>query len=334
VSRILGLVLLIVSACWSLTAQAEPTVLKLSYFGPSTDVNYDKLIKHWVEAVNSDPSGAVKIEAYPNGALGKSLPAQPQMVLDGVVDIAFINPSLVPGRFPDDQVLELPGLFRSLEEATRAYQALLTQNALRGYSDYVIIGSMMNPNYNLTGRRPMRSLRDLKGMKVRIVGPIIGQTVKELGLVPVMLPPPEIVEAMGRGTIDAATVVPSGVVDFGLEQVTNHDYLVPLGHGPLAIVMNKKKYQELPAAAKEVLSKYGLDWTNNLYLKNKGAYEAELIAKFKADPKRTVTEPSATDMVALSKAYERVTSNWVAKSEQNKEVLAKVQHVLQQIRKK
>ena len=49
----------------------------------------------------------MRIEAYPNGALGKALPAQPQMILDGVADIAFVNPALVPGRFPDDQVFEL-----------------------------------------------------------------------------------------------------------------------------------------------------------------------------------------------------------------------------------
>src|SRR5712672_1570777 len=124
-----------------LNAGAEPVTLKLSFFASDTEVNYAKVIKPWLDAVNADPSGAVKIEAYPNGALGKALPAQPQMILDGVADIAFVNPALVPGRFPDDQVFELPGLVGNMKEGVQLYQALLKSNSLRGYSDYVVVGS-------------------------------------------------------------------------------------------------------------------------------------------------------------------------------------------------
>jgi len=95
--RILALAALAATALWGPAASAEPATLKLSFFGPSTEVNYARMIKPWLDAVNADPAGAVKIEAYPEGALGKALPAQPQMVLDGVADIAFINSSLVPG---------------------------------------------------------------------------------------------------------------------------------------------------------------------------------------------------------------------------------------------
>ena len=97
-------VMLCLAAFLPMSAVAQPVTLKLSFFASDTESNYAKAIKPWIDAVNADPSGAVKIEAYPNGALGKSLPAQPQLLLDGVTDIAWVNPSLVPGRFPDDQV--------------------------------------------------------------------------------------------------------------------------------------------------------------------------------------------------------------------------------------
>ena len=324
---------LAIGVFYAVPAQAQTPTLKLSFFGPSAEVNYDRLIKPWVEAVNADAKGALKIEAYPDGALGKALPAQPQMVLDGVVDIAFVNPSLVPGRFPDDQVLELPGLFRSLDEGVKVYQSLLAANALRGYGDYVVIGSMMNPAYHIFSRKPLKTLNELKGTKVRIVGPMIGQTVKELGMVPVLMPPTEIVEAMGRGTVDATVAVPAAVIDFGIDRVASNDFLVPLGYGPLAIVMNRKKFEALPADAQAVLKKFGLDWVNALYLKNLGTYNNELIARFKADSKRTVVTPSGSEMEALNKSYERVTAEWAAKSPANTELLAKTRAILAQIRK-
>lgn len=317
-----------------LSAFAEPVTLKLSFFTSDTEVNYAKVIKPWIDAVNADPSGAVKIDAYPNGALGKSLPAQPQLVLDGVADIAFVNPSLVPGRFPDDQVFELPGLLKDLKEGTKLYEEMVKLNSLRGYSDYYVIGSFSNANYSIYSRRPIRSNGDLKNIKVRIVGPIVGQTVKELGMVPILMPPNEIVEAIGRGTVDAATLVPAAVIDFGVDRVTDSAYLLPLGCGPLAVLMNRAKFDSMPKAAQDVIAKYSLAWINDLYIKALTAHNDEIIARFKADPKRTVVEPSAADLAAVKEPYEKVTKEWAAKTPENAKTLAKAQELLSRIRAK
>lgn len=315
-----------------LGANAEPVTLKLSFFGPDTEVNYARAIKPWVDAVNADPSGTVKIEAYPNGALGRALPAQPQLVLDGVADIAFVNPSLGPGRFPDDQLFELPGLLQNQSEGVKLYEELLKANLLRGYSDYYVVGAFMNPQSLVFARKPINALSDLKGMKVRINGAVIGQTAKELGMVPVLMPPNEVVEAMGRGTIDATTTVPAAVVDFGIDRVTSHDYLLPLGAGPLSVLMNRKKFESLPKPAQDVIAKYSIRWIDDTYVSQIGHYNDELITKFKADPKRTVTTPSAADIASLQPVYAKVVSEWVAKSPGNAELLNKAKELLAKIR--
>jgi TRAP-type C4-dicarboxylate transport system substrate-binding protein len=317
-----------------LQALAQPVTLKLSFFGPDTEVNYVKAIKPWVDAVNADPSGGVKIEAYPNGALGKALPAQPQMVLDGVADIAFVNPALVPGRFPDDQVFELPGLVQNMKEGVQLFQALLKSDSLRGYSDYFVVGSLMNANAHVFSRKPIKSVNDLKGLKVRISGAVIGQTVKELGVVPVLMPPNEVVEAMGRGTIDATTTVPAAVVDFGIDRVTSSDYLIQLGTNPFAILMNRKKFESMPKAAQDVIVKYSPGFINDIYVKNLSAFNASVIEQFRADKKRTVVTPSEADLKAINAASEKVTAEWAAKSPGNAQLLAKAREILAQIRSK
>lgn len=327
-------VVLCLAAFLPMSAVAQPVTLKLSFFTSDTEINYVKAIKPWVDAVNADPSGAVKIEAYPNGALGKSLPAQPQLLLDGVADIAWVNPSLVPGRFPDDQVFELPGLLHNIKEGVQLYEALVKSNSLRGYNDYYVIGSYMNPNYNIFARRPINSIKDLAGIKVRIVGPVIGQTVKELGMVPVLMPPNEVVEAMGRGTIEATVAVPAAVIDFGIDRVTSYDYLLPLGSGPLSLLMNRAKFESMPKAAQDVIGKYSLKWANDVFIKDVGAYSDSVIEKFKADKKRTVVLPSKSDMDATKSAYAKVTAEWAAKDPRNAQTLAKAQELLAQIRSK
>src|ERR1051325_12015395 len=100
-------------------AAQQPVKLKMATFSPDTERLYNTVKKPWVEAVNKAAGGAIQIELYPNGALGRAPQQQAQMVIDGVADIGFIVPPFTPGRFPDTEVIELPGLFKDLAEATR-----------------------------------------------------------------------------------------------------------------------------------------------------------------------------------------------------------------------
>jgi TRAP-type C4-dicarboxylate transport system substrate-binding protein len=175
-------------------------------------------------------------------------------------------------------------------------------------------------------------VNDLKGMKVRISGAVIGQTVKELGVVPVLMPPNEVVEAMGRGTVDALTTVPAALIDFGIDRVTSHDYLIQLGANSFAVLMNRKKFESLPKAAQDVLNKYSPDWINDTYVKNLSAFNASVIDQLRADKKRTVLEPSETDLKVIKAASEKVTAEWAAKDPHNAQLLAKARELLTQIR--
>jgi TRAP-type C4-dicarboxylate transport system substrate-binding protein len=58
-------VMLCLAAFLPMSAVAQPVTLKLSFFASDAESNYAKAIKPWIDAVNADPSGAVKIEAYP-----------------------------------------------------------------------------------------------------------------------------------------------------------------------------------------------------------------------------------------------------------------------------
>lgn len=81
------------------SAQAEPVVLKFAAFVPDAEQTVVTVFKPFIDAVNKDGEGVVKIEFYPNGALGRSPLQQAQMVLDGVADIAWVVASYTPGRF-------------------------------------------------------------------------------------------------------------------------------------------------------------------------------------------------------------------------------------------
>ena len=88
-------------------AHADPVKVKLGHFASDTEETYTGAIKPWADAVNAEAKGAIVIELFPNGALGRNLPQQAQLIDNGVQDIAFVVPGLSPGRFPDDSGLRV-----------------------------------------------------------------------------------------------------------------------------------------------------------------------------------------------------------------------------------
>ena len=74
-------------------------------------------------------------------------------------------------------------------------------------------------------------------------------------MVPVLMPPNEAVEALGRGTVDFVVTEPAALVDFGLDRVTNQDYMLDVGSTSFGILMSRAKFEALPQAAKGGLSR-------------------------------------------------------------------------------
>ena len=76
--------------------------LKWAVFTPDSEVTFRTVMKPFAETVQREASGAVvSTNLFPNGALGRNPGQQPQMLLDGVADLAWVIPSYSPGRFPD-----------------------------------------------------------------------------------------------------------------------------------------------------------------------------------------------------------------------------------------
>jgi TRAP-type C4-dicarboxylate transport system substrate-binding protein len=313
-------------------ARSEAVHLKLAMFSADTEMTWVTVIKPWADAVNAAGQGIVQIDAFPNGALGRALPEQPQLVLDGVADIAFVIPGVTPGRFPDNELMDLPGFFSSSEEATAVYISLMKKGALRGFENYHVLAAMGTPPFWIDSRSKIASLVDFKGKKLRGTNPSQSATLKALGAVPVLIPVNEVTEAIGRGTIDGATEFPGPLLDFGIDRVTKYDYALPVGISSLTLLMNKAKYDSLPAEAKAVLDRFGLDWTGAKFTNEYGTYLKGLYAKLAADKGRVLTNPSAEDLKAASEAFQTVVADWSRKRPGNEELVKGLRAELDAVR--
>ena len=98
-------------------------------------------------------------------------------------------------------------------------------------------------------RKPVRSLDDLKGLKIRMPG-LGGEVLARLGAATVNIPGGEIFTALSTGTIDATEWVgPYNDLAFGLHKAAKH-YYYSGWHEPgptLEAIVNKEAFDALPA---------------------------------------------------------------------------------------
>lgn len=314
----------VLAASLALGAQpvfADVTKLRFAVFTPDREETFRTVMVPFAEAVNAAVPGVVEIEMFPNGALGRNPVQQAQMVLDGVADIAWTVASYTPGRFHENEVFELPGLFADMREGTLVFTRLVQAGKIAGYEEYVPIGTFTTAPYSIHTRGAVRSLADLAGKTIRSASAVEGETLRQFGAVPIGMPVTEVAEAIGRNTIDGTTLHPSPLFDFGVERVTNTHYFITLGLVPLAIVMNRAKFDALPEAAQAAILEHSGMWTAERFIEHIGAYNASLVQKLEDERRHTVIHPTDAERAQMQEKFDAVIETWAAAAPRNAELL-------------
>ncbi|NIA69749.1 TRAP transporter substrate-binding protein [Pelagibius litoralis] len=161
--------------------------------------------KVFAEELAARVGDKVKVEIYPASQLG-TIPRMVEGVLLGTVE-SFITPTaFLPGTDPRFQIYDAPGVFDSPEHVARvihdpAYRDHLETLALdKGIR---VIGAVFNSPMLLLSRQPVRTLDDLKGLKIRtFASPLQIDPLKDLGASPLPLALSEVVPALQSGNID------------------------------------------------------------------------------------------------------------------------------------
>ena len=316
---------LIIFALLSFPARADPIKLKFAFFASDREYAYDGVVKPFVSAVNLEGKGIVEIELYSGGELGRSYAQQAQLVLSGGADLAWVNPALTPEQFPDNTVIELPGLFRDAREATRVYAGVAGAGFLKGYEDFFLVAAVGTEPLNIHTRAPIASLDDLRGKKIRTGSRTEGAVLKALGMEPVMMPINQVADAINSGAIDGSTAALEVLADFGISRFATYHYLLGFGSVPLLIVMNRSKFNSLPEAAQDVIRRYSGAWLTGRYVESIATYDAQILEKLKSDSRRKVIYPSQQDLAKARDVFASVANQWVGGNPHNRDLLNRVE---------
>ena len=315
-----------------LGAIADQVKLKFAFFSSDRALHYRAAVKPFVDGVNADGLSALEIDVQFSGALGKDPAKQAQLVLDGTADLAFVVLGYTPDRFTENGVLELPGMFRDSREATQVFTRLIASNALAGYEDFVVIGAFAGEPQTIHSRQTVESLRDLKGKTIRVNNAVEGAALEKLGMSTVILPVNQISDAMIAGKIDAAAVPPAMLFEFGIGRAASHHFLLPISVAPLALLMNRKKFESLPASSQNIIRKYSGEWAASRFIEVYEAGNSQSEQKLNSDARRKLVVPLQTDLETAGAAFKTVTQEWLAKAPRNHELLKKVEMEIANLR--
>jgi TRAP-type C4-dicarboxylate transport system substrate-binding protein len=238
-------------------ALAQKTILRVGSFTPPRSIAVKYALQPFVERLNKTIGDEVTAEGYWGGSLGRNPRKYVDLVKDGVVDIAMVVPGYTPGQFPGFSVFELPFIAQTGLEGSLGEWRTYNEGLFTGWDDFKVVSLFSTDPNHIHTKRPIKSITDLDGMKIRIAGPVYGWTVKHYGGVPIGIPVTQATEALSRGVVDGILLGYSGAGVFRVFSIAKYTYAAPLGISPLAIAMNKQKWNALSARAKAAIDEFG-----------------------------------------------------------------------------
>ncbi len=231
-------------------AAAEAITLRYANFPPAPTFPCVQM-EHWAKEVEKRTGGKVKVQTFPGGTL---LPAKNIFdgVISGLADIGNFAMSYQPGRFPVSEAIDLPLGFTSAKAASLTLYDLVEKYQPKEFEKVKILTLFTCPPTNFMTKTPVRTLADLKGMEVRVAG-TSAEIVKRLGGIPVAMPQSDTPEAIQKGVVKGMVSSMEILQDFKFAAYTPYATVANLNVVTFAVVMNREKWNSLPADVKKTL---------------------------------------------------------------------------------
>lgn len=222
--------------------------MKLAYYVGDQHAMSQWLVK-WSEELEKRSNGRIVVKRFPGSQMGPA-PQHYDFARTGQADVAWFLHGGTPGRFPLTELINLPYLVGSAEIGTK----VLNDPELRSkYLDAehrgvkVLMLFTHQPGQIHTVKKPIKTLDDLKGLRVRFPSPMTRDYLAALGATPVGVSPTELVEQLQKGTIDGTMIDYGGAgIAFKMGGILKHTVEMYTYVTSFGLAMNEDFWKKLP----------------------------------------------------------------------------------------
>lgn len=297
------------------TPPPKPIELSFANYVPGTHPVIANAVIPWGEEVERCTEGRVKIVFYHAATLCTALETY-EAVERGVADIGLSYTAYTPGRFPLADVMNLPlGSPSALVSSRIVWELYETSPEWRAeYPGVKVLWLCSCTPGVIMSTKPISSIDDLKGMKVRTPGATTSKTAEALGAIPVAMTPPEVYSSLEKGIIDAVFSPIEALLSFKLiELVTDVLTVSVYSGGGFYIIMNLDKWNSISPEDQEIIEElcdevvgpYGKAFDDLCELAWQAGEEAGI----------AIYGPSPTDAAKFDELFVSLQDEWAADME-------------------
>ncbi len=252
---------------------AEPVTLTFSMQNADSAISSVQCIVPWSKKVEEATQGQVRIKHFWSQTLIKGKDAW-EGVKNGVADMAMMHHTYWTNMTPLADVISLPGIpFRTAEKGSEVFWKLFEkyESIQKEFSEHqVLLLFTSDPYILITTKKPVRTLEDLKGLKLRQTGGPPTDMTLALGGVPVPIAMPDTYLSLQKGVVDGMGAPWEAIYGFRFYEVVEHYTVTPFPAVYFSICVNKKKWASLsPEIQKAIMSVGGLEgakfWGRNFF---------------------------------------------------------------------
>jgi TRAP-type C4-dicarboxylate transport system substrate-binding protein len=251
----------------ALSAGAQADTLKWITFKPQNANDAQSITTQWmVDEFKKRTGGKHEFQVFWGGSVAKAKEI-PDALSGGAGDIGDIITPYFPDKFPLNNAV---GFFIPQPKSTIEV-GLLMERWHTEYPQYdeelkkynlKTIGFRPLGNYGIICTKPIKSLADFKGKRIRTYGFAYPALVEALGGTPVSMSSSDGYEALQRGILDCSPIDPVLAQGWKYDEVAKYFINVPIGasFGHM-ITMNRKSYDKLDPQTRAILDGLGREYT-------------------------------------------------------------------------
>jgi len=245
------------AALVSPAAPVSAKELKVATFLPPTHPIvglYEQVGKEITQATN----GELTFKVYPGGTLGAGPFQQYKRAVEGVADIADICHPFHAKVFAKTMLIVLPGEANSATDATTRLWNVPEAQMASDYKEVRNVFMYSVPQATIISRdKPVRTMADLKGMKIMTPGAAFAPIIAAWGASPVPMDLNEIFNALSSGVVDAVALTPTALLPpWRLAEISKYVTVGVSGlFNPCGGIMNKDSYAALTPSQKAAFDK-------------------------------------------------------------------------------
>ena len=291
-------------------AQVE---LSMSAWVPATHMLVRDGMMPWMQEVEKVTQGRVKIKLLPKPVTN---PVNHfDAVRDGLADLAFVSHSYTPARFPMTRIGVLPFSGNNAEANSVALWRIYSKHFMKldehkGVKLLTIYTH--GPGIFWNARKPIKTVEDFAGLKIRVGGGIAADVANALGVNAIFKPAPESYELLSSGVVDGVMFPGESIQSFKLDKLVKYATAFPGGlySDSHAVIMNTDRWSKLPKADQDAI----MAISGEAFSRNVGkAWDKNAVAGinvFKAAGGEVVPADAAL-VKAVTEKTARFESEWV-----------------------